>query len=217
MNHLRAFLVALHLAVVTFTAMPSVGGGMNRQAWKQPTVQGEFRAWSERLGSWGLAIPPEELEERAWTFALVYEKGRGKVIRPFRWYFEVFGVWQSWKMFVAPHRYPARLEIHVTDDGKEWDPIYVARSDEHEWMRRWFDHDRFRAALFRYAWDHYRATRREFAEWVADRAAVDFPEATQVRVSFMRYRTRSPDEVRSGFVAPEKRELVEIRKLADRR
>lgn len=214
MKHVRAFLVALHLAIVTFTALPSVGGGMNRQAWKQPTVQGEFRAWSERLGSWGVTIPPDELEQRSWDFALGYERARGKVLKPLRPYFEVCGVWQSWKMFVAPHRYPARLEIHVRGSAGGWTPVYVARSDEHAWMRRWLDHDRFRAAVFRYAWDHYRTTRRQFADWVAVRAEEDFPEAAQVRVSFVRYRTPSPEEVRAGVAPEEKRELVEIRNLA---
>lgn len=217
MRQARALFVALHLALVTFMAMPSVGGGMNRQAWKQPTVQGEFRAWSERLGRWGLDLPPDELEARAWDFAVGYERGRARVLRPFRGYFEVLGTWQSWKMFVAPHRYPARLEIHVRTPGEDWRPVYVARSDEHEWMRRWLDHDRFRAAVFRYAWDHYRGTRRQFADWVADRAAVDFPEAAQVRVSFVRYRTPSPEEVRSGIAPVEERELIEIRSLAARR
>jgi hypothetical protein len=219
--HLRALFVALHLALVTFTAMPSVGGGMNRQAWKQPTVQGEFRAWSERLGGWGLDLPPDELEERAWTFAVAYEKGRGRVLDPFRWYFEVCGVWQSWKMFVAPHRFPARLEIEIrrapadgaAARGGPWEVVYAARSDEHEWMREWLDHDRFRAAVFRYAWDHYKVTRRQFADWVAKRATVDFPDASQVRVSFVRYRTASPEEVRAGVAPTEKRELVETRDL----
>jgi hypothetical protein len=119
---------------------------------------------------------------------------------------------------VAPHRYPARLEIHVrAGSSAEWTPVYVARSDEHEWMRRWLDHDRFRAALFRYAWDHYRSTRRQFADWVATQAVTAFPEATQVRVSFVRYRTPSPEEVREGIAPAEKREMIEVRDLTAHR
>lgn len=211
--HLRAAFVLFHLAVVTFVAMPAPGSAMNRQAWRQPTVQGEFQAWSERLAGLGLVVPPAELEARAWDFATAYEGARQKLLRPLRPWLDVSGTWQSWKMFVAPHRYPARMEIDVTTDGRTWTPVYAARSDELDWMRPWLDHDRMRAALFRYAWEHYRTPRKEFADWVAVRAAEDFPEAVKVRVSFVRYRTRSPEEVRAGTPPAEKRELVQVREL----
>jgi hypothetical protein len=211
-RHGLAVFVALHLFAVTFCALPSVGSGMNRNAWRQPTVQGEFRAWTERLTALGVRIEQEELEDRAWAFATGYESVRERILAPFQPYFRYCGTWQSWKMFVAPHRYPGRLEIEI-DRGSGWEPVYVARSAEHRWMASWLDHDRFRSATFRYAWDHYRVARSQFADWVARRAAEDFPDAERVRVYFVRYRTRSPEEVRAGTPASEKRELVQIRAL----
>jgi hypothetical protein len=211
-RHGLAVFVALHLFAVTFCALPSVGSGMNRSAWRQPTVQGEFRAWTERFGALGIEITVPVLEQRLWDFATGYEVVREKILAPFQPYFRYCGTWQSWKMFVAPHRYPGRLEIEV-DRGEGWEPVYVARSAEHDWMAPWLDHDRFRSATFRYAWDHYRAARNQFVDWVARHAAVDFPDARRVKVFFVRYRTRSPEEVKAGTPAAEKRELTLIRDL----
>jgi hypothetical protein len=209
---LRAVLVALHLFAVTFCALPSVGSGMNRSAWKQPTVQGEFEAWTERFAALGFQVTVPELEDFLWSFASGYEARRETIMAPFVPYFRYCGTWQSWKMFVAPHRYPGRLEIEV-DRGSGWEPAFVARSDTHDWLRPWLDHDRFRAATFRYAWDHYRNTRMQFADFVAKQAARDLPGARRVRVSFVRYRTRSPEEVRSGTPAQEKRDLAVVREV----
>ncbi|MEQ1503273.1 MAG: hypothetical protein ABMB14_13635 [Myxococcota bacterium] len=185
---------------------------MNRTAWRQPTVQGEFAAWTARLNGFGIAITTPELEELLWAFAERYEGWRAVVLAPFDPYFLYCGTWQSWKMFVAPHRFPGRLEIEV-DRGSGWEPAYVARSREHAWMASWLDHDRFRAATFRYAWEMYKTPRAQFADWVAVQAREAFPDARRVRVSFVRYRTRSPEEVRAGTPAAEKRELAQVRDL----
>jgi len=159
LRHLVAAFVAVHLFAVTLCAIPSVGPGMSRVAWKQPTVQGEFQAWTERLNGWGLSITEPVLEDRLWTFASAYEGVRGKVMAPFDPYFDYCGTWQSWKMFVAPHRFPERLEIEI-DRGQGWELVYEARSSEHTWLGSWLDHDRFRAALFRYAWEQYARPRK---------------------------------------------------------
>lgn len=210
--HVRAILVALHLFAVTFCALPSVGSGMNRKAWKQPTVQGEFAAWTGRFNAIGIDITKDELENFLWDFASKYEQRRDKIMAPFVPYFRYCGTWQSWKMFVAPHRYPARMEIEI-DSGSGWEPVFVARSSEHTWLRSWMDHDRLRAATFRYGWEHFRGTRNELADWLAKLAARDFPEGKQLRLSFVRYKTRSPEEVRAGVEAEEKRELIVVREI----
>ena len=208
--HARAILVVLHLLVITSQAMPSVGSGLSRAAWHTPTVQGEFEAWSERLQSLGLDVSLQELEDQLWDLAVSYERSRAVVLRPFMPYLRYAGTYQSWRMFVAPHRFPGRLHIEMeTVEG--WQTIYVARSDEHEWRRKWLDHDRLRALLFRCSWKHYRRLRSEFTDWVSRAVAEDHPEARRVRVSFHRFRTPSPEEVRSGAPVEERRELVVVR------
>lgn len=208
----RAAFVALHLFAVTALALPSVGSGLDRRAWSTPTVQGEFAAWTERLNGWGLGWTQAELEDVLWDVAVGYERAREKVLWPFEPYYRYAGTWQSWRMFVAPHRYPGRLEIDV-DRGSGWEPAYVGRSREHDWLAGYLDHDRFRAAVFRYSWQHYRGPRDDFADWVARQASAEWPDARAVRVSFLRYRTLGPEEARAGAVAEETRELVEVRNL----
>lgn len=210
--HGIAAFVAFHLLAVTLHAMPSAGGGLNRSAWRDPTVQGEFATWAGRLTALGFPITTAELDERLWAFANGFEGARGWVLAPFQPYYRYAGTWQSWRMFVAPHRYPGRLEIRV-DRGGGFEPLYVARSDTYDWRSRWFDHDRMRASVFRYSWRHYKASRREFTDWVAAQVAADHPDVQRVEVGFVRYRTRSPDEVRAGVAAEETRELKNYRSL----
>lgn len=209
LRHARAAFVAFHVLAVLTVAVPSVGSGLNRSAWRTATVQDEFRTWTTRLNGWGVKVTPQRLEDVLWDFAVAYEGGRRKVLTPMLPYLRYTGTAQSWRMFVAPHRYPGRLLVEV-DQGEGWEPIYRARSPDLTWRRGWFDHDRTRAAVFRYAWRHYRRHRRAFAEWVTRKAALDYPDATRVRVSFERYRTLSPEQVRAGETPNVKRELAVV-------
>lgn len=178
-------------------AIPAPGGGMSKSAWADPTVQGEFQAWTDRLNDMGAELTVEELEDQLWTLASAYMEKRNAVLKPLQPYYRYTGSTQSWRMFVAPHRYPARLHIELEESG-EWRPIYVARSDEYTWRRKQLDHDRMRAAIFRMSWRPYRKVWTSFTEWAADRAAQDFPSATTLRLKFFKYRTQTPEEASSG-------------------
>jgi len=208
----RALFVAAHLFAVTFMALPSPGSGLTRSAWRDPTVQGEFRSWTELLGRVGIVVTVPELEETLWGLATRYEAVREAVLWPLDPYYRYLGTWQSWRMFVAPHRYPGRLQIRI-EDADGWRVIYEARSPEATWRRRWFDHDRMRAAVFRYSWKHYRNSRRYFTDWVARQVAADFPDADRVEVSFLRFQTPSPEQARSGRAPQVERDLRNRRDL----
>ena len=187
---------------------PSPGSGLKRAAWSDPTVKAEFAAWTDRLNGLGWPIDQSTLEDRAWDFAVGYDRARDKLLTPFDPYLKYTGARQSWRMFVAPHRYPTRLWVELEEDGA-WRPIYVERSSEHTWMGYQLDHDRFRSAIFRYGWPQFRSSYKQFAEWLASRAARDFPEATQLRTRMYKYRTASPDEVREDRM-PEGRFQMEV-------
>ncbi len=211
--HLRALFVVFHVLAITLVAVPSVGSsGLNRSAWKQATVQGEFRAWSARLGGMGLEISPSELEERGWAFANAFEGGRRLVLAPFQPYYKYCGTWQSWKMFVAPHRFPTRTEIAV-DRGDGFEVVYLARDPALDWHAAWFDHDRFRSTLFRMGWPHFKQPRKHLMDFVAKQAAHDFPDAHRVRVSFLRSETPTPQQTAAGFRPAVTRELQNTRDL----
>lgn len=194
---LRALLILAHLLAITLMALPAPVGGMNRSAWSDPTVQSEIRAWSERLDRLGLEQEPEELEESLWQLARRAMRLRSTILRPLRPYYRLCGTTQSWRMFVAPHRFPARLQIRV-EEAEGWRVIYEARSPIHTWNRRQLDNDRMRAALFRYGWRHYRRTWRQFATWLGEAALEDHPEARRVELRYLGYRSPSPAEVLAG-------------------
>lgn len=145
-----------------------------------------------------------------------YMDVRKKVLKPFKPYYRYTGTDQAWRMFVAPHRYPARLEIDLLV-GSEWRPIYKARDPELAWREHQLGHDRFRAAIFRFSWKPYRKHYDTFTTWVATRAAADFPEARSVRTRFYKYKTLDPEQVRAGEQPEGKYILTQVMTLSDYR
>lgn len=211
---LRTVLVGVHILAVTLMALPAPGGAMSRSAWKEPTVQAEFAAWRARLASWGWETTPTEFEDGLWEVSVNLMRGREVVLAPFDPYYRYCGTWQSWRMFVAPHTHPSRLYVDVLRED-DWEPVYVGRSAEHDWMATFFDHDRVRSATFRYAWRKYAGTYTPFTKWIAKRAAEDFPAAEKVRVRYQKGPTPSPEQTLSGELPETTFVLQRIHTLAD--
>lgn len=196
--HLRAALVAAHIIAVVLLAIPDASGvALSRSAWKNPTVQAELEAWAQRLSSVGIQTDTATLEQDVYEAATTWTKGLASVRAPLRPYAQYLGVRQVWRMFVAPHRHPARLHVEVGAPG-DWELVYAARSDEHDWRAEQFDHVRVRAMLFRYGWKRYDRSYRRLCRWVARQAAEDFPTASHVRVRMLGFRTPTPQEVDDG-------------------
>lgn len=199
--HTRAILILLHVAAIGLSAIPAPEGGMQRKAWKDPTVQGELAAWGGRLRGVGLSMSDAQLEDALWAFAVRYMQVRGKLLAPARPYYRRLGTAQSWRMFVAPHKHPSRLEIAM-DRGQGWEVVYLQSSPGEGWLEDALEHDRTRSVLFRYAWKSYRRPYRHMVKWLADRAEQDFPDATQMRVRWRKQRTPTPQQVRAGDPPP---------------
>lgn len=219
--HLVAVYVLFHAASILIGSIPSTDAALDRDAWDDPTVRSEFAAWADRLGWIGVSVEPETLEDAAWRFANGWSALRRMANAPFETYQRYTGTWQSWSMFVAPHLFPSRLCIDVRGDESDghakWRNIYTARSDEHVWRRGQFDHIRMRSAIFRFAWPQYRGQYEQFADWIADRAAVDFPDAFRVRVRFFRFKSPSPRELRDGAPIVGEDIRVVVKSLSERR
>ncbi len=192
--HLLGIFVIVHLAAVLIQAIPDPGIALRRAAWRDPTVQQEFKVWADVL-----SVDADELEERLWVIAKGFTAGRAALAWPFKPYSKYIGVRQPWRMFVAPHRFPTALVIDVHEDN-QWRIVYADRSPEYTWRVRYFGHDRMRAAIFRYGWPSYAGTYRGFSRWIAGLAAEDFPDARYVRVRMFRRRSPSPEEVRAGSI-----------------
>jgi hypothetical protein len=198
----RAALIATHLIALVLLAVPDAKGvATDASAWRNPTVQAEFEGWARRLSAWGVAVDRDELQARAWAAAHAWNEGLGAVRDPLRPYEEIVGVRQRWRMFVAPHRHPAKLYVEIEREGT-WHAVYFARSRDLRWRAGQLDHVRMRGVVFRYGWKQYASHYRALARWIAARAAEDFPSASRVRVSLYRYRTPSPQEARARALPP---------------
>lgn len=208
--------MVFHLLAVTLMAFPAPGGtAMQKSAWANPTVQSEFRAWTGRLNSVGVDLSKDQLEGFLWDFASGYTDAREWVLAPFKPYCRYMGTWQSWRMFVAPHRYPAAVHIDLQrENGGEWEPLYATTDPALRWRGAVLKHDRMRSSSFRYGWKAYRGTYRRFTEWVAREAAKDFVDAYAVRVRLFKYQTRSALDVRAGKEVEGTFEQVSVRRLA---
>ncbi len=172
---------------------------MRKAEWKDATVQDELASWTQRLNGWGVSLTQQELEAHAWKIAGKWIAGRRLVLKPFAPYYRYCGTHQSWRMFVAPHRYPSRLHIDIRMDS-QWKPVYIGRDRDFDWHADWLDHDRMRSVVFRFGWKSYRESYRQFASFMARQAAIEFPEATHVRLRMYKARTPTPEEVRAGDV-----------------
>ncbi|MDP6931770.1 MAG: hypothetical protein QGG40_02595 [Myxococcota bacterium] len=210
--HLRGILVAVHVFAVVAMAAPSPAGTLRRSAWKDPTVQSELATWTRQLRSWGMEIDQDELEEHLWTLARAWTVPRRAILEPLQPYYHYFGTYQSWRMFVAPHRYPTVPHVDVKEGGL-WRTVYVARSEEHDWLGHQLNHDRFRSALFRMGWSQYRKTYLQWANWLVVQASRDFPEATHLRVRMHKVRTPTPEEVRTDTAPEGKYQQVKVLEL----
>jgi hypothetical protein len=202
----RAGLIAGHILAITLMALPAPGEGMVREAWQDPTVQGEFAAWTTRCNRLGIQITQQEFEDRLWAVACAYMDIRDRILAPFGPYYEYCGTVQSWRMFAGPHFYPSRLAIDVRQND-EWRTVFLQRDPHLTWLSSRLDHYRFRPALYRFGWYQYVKGYDDFhhfAEWVARHAAQDYPQADEVRIRLLKLRTRSPEEVREGRSVDEK-------------
>jgi hypothetical protein len=200
--HGRGLLVALHVVAITLMAMPAPGEGMFREAWKDPTVQGEFAAWSGRLNQFGIAVTPEEFEDHLWDVAVRYTRLRDAVLAPFQEYYSTCGTLQSWRMFAGPQRYPIRLSIEVRE-GDAWRIVYRQRDPAHSWLAEELDQYRFRPVLYRFGWYRYAGENEDlngFARWIGRQVSRDFPSARAVRVRLYQQQTPTPEQTRAGAV-----------------
>ena len=193
---IAAFL-AFHLLAVTVCALPAPDAALDRAAWRDPTVQEELASWRSRLG----VRDPKKFEDRLYRLASLAARIRGGLLRPFNAYYQHLGTYQSWQMFVAPYRYPARLRIEVLEPGG-WRIVYREGDPHARWLAAELSDTRFRSVLFRLPWPSYLGERQRFADFVARRASGAFPRATEVRVVFSRSETPTPAQARRGEVPP---------------
>ncbi len=193
-RHFRAAFILFHLLAILIAGMPSTESALKRSAWKDPTVQAEFAAWSARLG-----VPQPELEDQLFVFAQAWAKGRGTLERPFRPYLKLSATDQSWQMFVAPHMFPTRFEIAVTRDGSDWQTVFKERSATATWRAELFGVERLRASIFRWGWAAYAGAYHKGCTALAGQLFAEDPTVLRVRCRFWKARSPTPAQAAAGI------------------
>lgn len=195
---LRAALVTFHLVAIVLSAIPAPAGGMNRRNWKDATVQDEFKAWGGRLG-----VDPATLEDAIFGFATGYMKVRDAWLTPVDPYLEFTGTDQPWRMFVAPHRHPARYRVETqVSPESEFELLFEERSAEARWRANFFEQERTRSVLFRYAWTEYSHESRLFCSWLAGEVFAERADVQRVRCRYWKAASPSPEEAQAGVELP---------------
>lgn len=196
--HVRAVLVAAHLVAVTAPALPAPQhAALEAEVWRKETVRRELAAWSRRLGRVGVEATPAELEARARRLCAGWVAARDVVLRPFGPYYTYCGTDQSWKLFTgAPHE-ASRLCVDVREGG-QWRAVFIERDEERAWLGGLMGHHRVRPVVMAMSDGLFPDEYRQFAAWLARRAAADFPGADAVRVRYVKARIPTAAEARAG-------------------
>lgn len=191
---MRTALITVALICGALQLLPGGSRLGNREVWKTKHNQAQFAQWSEALGTLGIDLTPKQFEDELWRFVrsyLGFQRPAARALRPLS---AQLGVNQSWRMFSNPQTHPARVHVDL-DRGAGFAPLYVSRSDEFDWRRKQFDHNRMRKLVGRIVRKGRPRSHREFVNWIAAQTRDEFPDATRVRVRLFRWPTPSPAEL----------------------
>lgn len=202
--HLRAAFISFHLLAILLDASPDPSVGMNRSAWKDPTVRREFDSWAKMLG-----VEEPVFEDFLWNTAVKTVAVRKVVMTPFTPYLRFTGTQQAWQMFVAPHRYPTRLQLQVHPNGESlkeevWQTVFEERSSTFTWHEERFGSERLRASIFRWGWPNYQEAWHRACKIFASELLAEHPEADMARCRFRKVESPSPEAIRENKVDPGK-------------
>lgn len=193
---LRAALVLFHCVGISLSALPNPVDGLNKKNWSDPTVQGEF----QRYAGW-LGMESAELQDRAYEAAKQAVAVRETILAPFDDWLGFWGVRQSWRMFVAPHRFPTRVEIAGKGAG-DWEVVFFEADPGHQWNGRALRTEPYKGLLFRWGWTSYARYYDRGCRALARRLRAERPDFSQVRCRYWKTRSVSPEEARAGLVPP---------------
>jgi hypothetical protein len=195
----------LHILAIMLLSFPGETKLGDPARWREPRTQAQIVLWAERLRGWGWQVSNEDFEAKLWGLTQRYLALRRAAITPVAPYAQLAP--QGWGMFKAPPLEPSTITIEVREGRSPWRPLYLARSDEHDWNSRLLDHNRFRKQIGRTSYDA--ALLRQMALWLARRAFDELPEVTDVRVRLVRITSLPPERRRAGEVPPRRTERQE--------
>lgn len=207
--------VVYHVCAVVLLSVPAPTGARSDEVWTDPFTRRQILGWGGWLVEAGVFPSEAALLERARAIAEGTLDLRDLVIAPFTPYSRAVGAGQGWQMFATLNDEPARLSLEVRWSAQgAWEPLYIARDPAHAWRIEQLDQERVRAFANDWSWDRDRADYKLFSRWLAREVAAEEPDAQAVRVSMLRAKLPTPEQLREGDLPPERVTWAEIIPLA---
>ncbi len=169
-----AALLAFHVLAITLPALPAPQGAMNDVTFQAESTQQLFRDAHGVLSSFGFEGDVADVEAIAWDGGIAWMDARRTALAPFQPYYEHAGTTQGWQMFTLVNRKPGRMELSV--DGEL---VYRTNDRDHTWQIDLLEASRMRGLQAQFGWAMSKKRWGELFTFLAERAAVDFPDASR--------------------------------------
>ncbi|MDP2306016.1 MAG: hypothetical protein Q8P18_08310 [Pseudomonadota bacterium] len=212
-DHVRAVVIALVLVVNGLAASP-MPKSVKRSHFETAIAIEELDRWVGILGSVGLTLTRPELTEHTYAVGKFFAELRGTLVGPFKGWFRVTGTGQGWGLFTYPDSYPHQLVIEVRSASGagpegEWRTVYAALDPDAAWHRSHLVYRRVRGV---YDGNTRKpgASYDNFVAWAGKQALVEFPDAAEARVGFVRSHSTMPN------VTPDPERLPKFQRVVTR-
>jgi hypothetical protein len=176
---LWAIFASVHVLFVLVLSMPRAMVEPHDLAKEE--VQSWFDDRTAQLHDLGFEVSKDDLVAQAVWWGGGYEWVRWSIAYPGNRYARSTGARQSWRMFGDVPQSSAFLFIEALH-GDDWTPIHIARDDEANWRRGFFDQERPRTFINQFTRRKNRKAWNRFVVWAGAELQADFPEVKRFRV-----------------------------------
>lgn len=186
----RAALIAMALLVHVLVGLPAPAH-LNARRFDNPVAKEELARWSAIAQRVGVSLSPRDIVDGVVDVGTVVGRFKSAVLAPVQPVLRLTGTGQAWGLFTYPDTFPHRLVVEARTGGS-WVVVYAGLDPDHTFLRDILTYRRIRGVYdgnTRSPGDSW----ENFARWVSQEVFAHFPDATEVRVKFLRFHVTAPD------------------------
>jgi hypothetical protein len=193
----RAALIALAIVISLFEGCPTPRASPANLATE--VNQAELERWTGILGGVGVETTPATLGERVVGLSDSVNAIHGRLLAPFRPFFDVLAVSQRWSLFPIADTHPVWMHLEARCSGaSDFRLVYRPNDSRAEWEETVLEYRRVRAT-----WNPSirgpRAAYPTFVDWVARRLFDQRPECDAIRVRYLEMTLPEPGETETQY------------------
>ncbi len=190
-QHIRTALVTVVLATALFVAAP-VPQRVTEKTYRSPVAKAELARWHGFLSSVGWPDTQDEFKLRIIRTTNAIRDVYDVFDTPMRPLRRWTGTNQAWALFAVPDSTPDRPELQIKQHG-EWVTVMRRLDPDARFLHEQFTYRRIRGVVggsSKRILPSYTA----LGQWAADKAFLQWPDATAVRFRQERSHTTAPHE-----------------------